>query len=301
MKTKIVLLLVALTSSLGLKAQDIQVTKFEQNFTSLIARMHQETDNTGEACAVLRCYVRGKGFTIEPNLGVLKVEKLEGEIRLWVPQGTKRLTIRHTGSKPLIGYEIPVKIETKTDYDIEIDARKIDKPKEHNVYVSAGYNIVSISGPSVAIGVTVNHHNIELGAVYGLNKTDDLFFYNQSGNVTAGYNYSVVRAHLRYGYEIPLSDYFSMTPQVGLAYHGYSGKSVVNSNNTNYKSANSMSLFGGLKFTVSVSDTFKFYLTPEYNAAIYKDDNCKVISSNDDTMKNWHTGFNLNVGIMVYF
>ena len=92
-----------------------------------------------------------------------------------------------------------------------------------------------------------------------------------------------------------------MMPQAGLAYHAYPGKSVISSSNTNYKSANSMSFLVGLKLTVPVSETFKICLAPEYNAAIYKDDNCKVISSNDDTMKNWHTGLNLNVGIMIYF
>ena len=305
--------MVTLASALGLNAQDILVTRFERNYTSMISRMHPAYDNAGEGCAVLRCYVRGKGYTIEPNLGVLKSEKLEGEIRLWVPQGTKRLTIRHTGSRPLVGYEIPVRIETKTDYDVDIDINTnigsnhvsteavVAKTKVHNVYVGAGYNIMSISGPSVALGLTVKQHNIELGAVYGLNKTDDLYYYNQSGSITAGYNYNAVRAYLKYGYEIPLSDYISIVPQAGLAYHGYSGKSVVSSTSSNYNNANSMSLLAGLKFIASVSETFKICVSPEYNAAIYKDDNCKVISSNDDTMKNWHTGFNLNVGIMVYF
>ena len=309
-KVKIVLILaVLLIFPLGLNAQDIQVTRFERNYTSMISRMHPANDNTGEGCAVLRCYVRGKGYTIEPNLGVVKTEKLDGEIRLWVPQGTKRLTIRYTGAKPLVGYEIPLRVEAKTDYDVDIDINTNQvgvgsgrsKPKEHNVYIGAGYNIVSVSGPSAALGITVKHHNIELGAVYGLNKTDDLYFYNQSGSVAAGYNYSAIRAYLKYGYEFALSDYFTMTPQAGLAYHAYSGNSVINSNGTSYKSANSMSALFGLRLTVPVSETFKICLTPEYNAAIYKDDNCKVISDNDDTMKNWHTGLNLNVGIMIYF
>ena len=92
-----------------------------------------------------------------------------------------------------------------------------------------------------------------------------------------------------------------MTPQVGLAYHAYSGKSIINSNDTNYKSASSASLLAGLRFTASLSNNFKICLTPEYDIAIYKGDNCKLISSIDDKMKSWHTGLNLNVGIMIYF
>ena len=281
-----------------MKAQDLKVTKFERNYTSLIARMHPQYDNAGEGCAVFRCFVRGKGYTIEPNLGVVKDSLTEGEIILWVPQGTKRLTVRHTGSRPLVGYEIPLRIESKTDYNVYIDSVK---PKAHNVYIGAGYNVLSISGPSVAIGVDLNHHNIELGAVYGLNKTDDLYYYDQSGSVIAGYKFNAIRAYLKYGYEIPLLEYFSLTPQAGIAYHTYSGESVVNGNDNRYNSASSISLLAGLRFKLSITDNFKFCLTPEYDMAVYKGDNCSIISSIDDTLKSWHTGLNLNVGIMVYF
>lgn len=293
----------------ALAQEDIQIRRFEKNYTSLISRMNPVFDNAGDACAVLRCYVRGKDFSIEPNLGVVKKEKLEGEIRLWIPKGTKRITIRHKGLKPLIGYDIPINIESKTDYDVDIDiisnhvgvGVSVNKSREHNVYIGAGYNIVSVSGPSVAIGVTKNQHNVELGAVYGLNKTNDLYFYNQSGSVTAGYNYHAIRAYLKYGYEFSLSDYFTITPQVGLAYHAYSGKSIISSNSSSYQNANSISFLVGLRLTIPVSETFKISLTPEYNAAIYKDNSCKIISTNDDTMKNWHTGLNLNAGIIIYF
>lgn len=298
MKIKTVLLLATLSMAINLKAQDIKVSKFERNYTSLIARMHPVYDNSGEGCAVFRCFVRGKGYTIEPNLGVVKDSLVEGEIILWVPQGTKRITVRHTGSRPLVGYEIPLRIETKTDYNVFIDSIK---PKEHNVYIGAGYNVLSISGPSLSIGFNMNQHNIEIGAVYGLNKTDDLYYYNQSGSVIAGYKFNAIRAYLKYGYELPLSDFFSLTPQVGLAYHAYSGENIVNSNDNSYESASSMSLLAGLRFTVSITDNFKLCLTPEYDVAVYKGDNCKIISSVDDTLKSWHTGFNLNVGLMVYF
>ena len=306
-KIFIIMLSLMLVFPAFVKAQDIQVKRFEQNYTSLIARMNQANDNAGEACAVLRCYVRGNEFSIEPNLGIVKKEILDGEIRLWVPQGTKRITVRHKGLKPLVGYEIPIRVESKTDYDVDVEEVKWSVPgaqlnqKEHNVYIGGGYNIISVSGPSLAIGVTKNQHNVELGAVYGLNKTDELYFYNQSGSVIAGYNYSAVRAYLKYGNEIPLSDYFTITPQAGLAYHAYLGKSIINSNSTSYQNANSLSVLVGLKLTVPVSETFKICLIPEYNAAFYKDNNCKIISSNDDTIKNWHTGLNLNVGIMIYF
>lgn len=302
------LLAIMLVLPLGIKAQEknIRITNFEKNYTSLIASMNPVRDNTGEVCAVLRIYVGGTGYTVVPNLGAKRVENLDGEIRLWVPTGTKRITVRHRNAKPLVGYNIPIKIDSKTDYDVDVkmvdvvtDVEVVNKG--HNVYAGAGYNIMSISGPSLAIGAVFNHHNIELGAVYGINKTDDLYFYNSQGNVSAGYNYNAIRAQLRYGYEIPASDFFSITPQLGIAYNAYIGNEISKGNNSNYKNANALSALVALRFTAAINNRFKVCITPEYDVAVYKDDNCKLVSDYNDNFKNWHTGFNLNVGLMIFF
>ena len=285
--------------------EDIKVVRFEVNNTSLIARMNQVEDNAGQVCAVLRFYVRGDGYTIEPNLGVVKHEEHDGEIRLWVPAGTKRLTVRHAGSKPLVGYSIPIRVESKTDYDIDVEVvenRIIKENKGHNVYMGLGYQIMSISGPSLSIGANLNGHVIEAEAVYGLNKTDDLYFYDTNGSMKAGFNYSAIRAQLRYGYEISLSDFFSMTPMIGAAYNAGIGKDIANiGRSSSYKNANSFSALGALRLTVSFNNSFKLCLTPEYGAAVYKDENCKLISKYNSTFNKWHTGFNLNVGLMIFF
>ena len=77
-----IILLMLLMAALRVEAQDIQVVKFERNYTSLIASMNPVYDNTGEACALLRIFVRDHNYTIEPNLGVLKRETLPGEKRV---------------------------------------------------------------------------------------------------------------------------------------------------------------------------------------------------------------------------
>ena len=304
MKKICVFMLLAIASAYPMvtEAQEIVITKFVANPLSRKSSMEAMYDNANNAGAVIRFWHKGSGFIIEPNLGILKQEVYPGETRLWVPAGTKRITVRHMSYKPLRGYVIPVRIESKMDYEAEIDIS--DTPSlsnTNNVYIGAGYNIMSISGPSASVGAVFNHHNVELGAVYGLNKTNDLYFYNSQGNLSAGYNYNAIRANLRYGYEIPVSDFFSITPQVGIAYNAYIGKEVTTGSSSNYKNANSLSALGALRFTVALSNSFKLCVTPEYDVAVYKDDNCKLISDNDDTFKKWHTGLNLNVGLMIFF
>lgn len=299
-------LLVAMTlvMPLQIEAQSVQITKFERNYTSLIASMNQVVDNAGDACAVIRFWYSGEEFIIEPNLGVLKKEEYPGETRLWVPKGTKRITIRHKNDKPLRGYAIPIQVESKTDYDADISilSTSINTISRSYVYLNAGYNIMSLSGPSVAIGANMKHHQIELGVIYGLNKTDSLFFYGSDGDLLADLHYNAIKVGLTYGYEIPVSDFLSITPMIGGSYNAYIGKESSGiSKNSNYKNGNSISAGGGLRLTVALSNRFKLCVTPEYQAAVYKDETCKLVSKYDDNLKKWHTGFNLNVGLMIVF
>lgn len=98
------------------KAQDIEIRDFKQNVTSLIGSMSPVYDNTGKGCAVIRFSVRDTTFVIGGNMGVMKRTTQLGEILLYVPSETKRLTVRHAGLLPL-RYEIPLKLEPKKTYD----------------------------------------------------------------------------------------------------------------------------------------------------------------------------------------
>ena len=296
---KMMIALLLMVAANGVKAQDIEVSKFERNYTSLIASMNPVYDNTGEACAVIRFFVRDGRFIIEPNMGMMKLETLPGEIRIWVPKGTKRLTIRREGLLPLSGYEIPVSIEPKVTYEAEISVNE-GANKHHNVYAGVGYNAVAISGPSVALGFDINHHNIELGAVLGLNKTDEMYFYNSNGDLTGAFEYKAIRVQLRYGYDFEITDFFSIMPQAGVAYNIFTSNEVVKSN-SKFDSANSFSGIVAARLVTSFNKRFKLHITPEYNFSLNKNDNCKILSDFDSKFKSWTEGFNMNIGLIYFF
>ena len=298
-------MLIVLSFVSVIRAQDIQITKFERNYTSLIASMNPVYDNAGEACAVIRFFMRGSDFVIEPNLGVLKTETLPGEIRMWVPKGTKRITVRHPGMMPLTGYEIPVKIESKVTYEAVIE-KVADSPikvKSQSEYVGAGYYVLPLGGPLLTVGFEMKHHHIEASFTYGLNKTKELFFYGTDANVTEAYRYQAMRINLSYGYELRINDFLGVMPQVGAAYNIISGKDIGGFTNQsdNYRSAQSLSMLGDVRLGVNLNRNFMLHVTPEYAFGISKDNNCKLINDYDDTFKSWTDGFGLNVGLMVSF
>ncbi len=302
-KIVIIAALLLLAAGAKVKAQTIRILEFERNVTSLIASVNPAYDNAGDAGAVIQFFVRDMDYIIEPNLGVLRSDTLPGEIRLWVPKGTKRITVRHIGMMPLAGYEIPIPIESKITYRATIDVSETiasKKKKDGCVFLIAGYNTMSISGPSLGVGFEVKNHIVELGAIYGLNGSDDLFFYDNNGNVNEAYSYKPLRIQLRYGYSIDIG-IVSVIPQVGCAYNFFSGGKVADIRNASskYETSSSLSAFGALRLQAALNDHFKIHVTPEYDLGVYKDQNCKWIADYDKTFKSWTDGFSLNIGLTV--
>jgi len=303
-------ILIVLTVFLTLPAwgQDIEIKDFVRNHTSLVARMNPVYDNADEACALIRFSVRDTLMIIEPNMGVVKRVNKPGEIQLYVPAGTKRMTVRYKNFLPLRDYVIPEPLEGKATYDaiitVKEDAMTQQKAnREHNVYVGAGYQVMAVSGPSLALGFKMKQHVVELGAVIGLTKTDDLYFYKGTNTLKAAWKYSAIRAQARYGYEIPLTDFLSITPQAGVVMNMFSGNSVDDTDvkTDDFKKASSVAGLIAARLSFSINDQLKVQLTPEYDFGISKSNNCKLISEYDNTFKGWTDGFNLNAGIIFYF
>ena len=262
---KFVILLFLIVVADRTVAQDIQITKFERNYTSLIASMNPVIDNTGETCAVIRFFVRDMDFDIEPNLGVMKRDTLVGEVRLWVPKGTKRITVRHQGVLPLSGYSIPIQIEPKATYEavIELSEQK-NKNNVFHLCFGAGYNIVAISGPSISVGLTMNQHSIEAGIIKGLKKSDDLFFYGNDNLFMEAHCYQALRIQVRYGYVLKLTDFLNLIPQVGGAFNVFNSRIVNGVNNVSSKfgKAHSFSAFGALRLSTPLSEHIGIQVTP---------------------------------------
>ena len=306
--------LLILFLSLKVSAQDIVIRDFHENTKNLTARANPVPDRNGDDCAVIRFFVPQKDFIIIPNLGSLKTVRMSGMIMVYVPQGTKRLTVSKNNLMPLVDYEIPIDIEKKTTYDATLtltdegwkhlgEGQKANN--SHSVYVGLGYNAVSIAGPSVAIGFDYKRHNIELGFTLGTNKSDDLFFYddNDAQTLRSAYHYKAMRVGLRYGYDFPFSDFLTITPQIGAAYNIINGTKVGSTAQTENYMENALSVSGiiAARFIAAFNTHFRLQVTPEYNFGLSKNDNCKVLNDADDKIKSWTDGFNLNLGLMIFF
>ena len=296
------LLFVSITAT----AQDIRIKSFERNLMDPGASLAPVKDANGVPCARIRFSVQNRNLKVEPNLGAVKTRRMDGEVWVYVPEGTKKFTLRCGNALPLRDYVIPVKIESKVTYDcvVEITNLKYAFAKERVVYINAGYNAVALSGPSLGVGVSLKRHNFEIGAVVGVNKSNGLYFYDQDDDIAAAYKYHATRAYARYGYEFPLTDFLKVVPQVGAAANFINGSKVsgVTLTRSDYmKSASSVSGLLAVRLLAELNDHFRVQLTPEYDFALSKNDVCKTLNKADNTIKSWTEGFNLNLGFLIYF
>lgn len=129
----------------SISSSDIKLSDFKQNPQVLIGSLNPINDNAGKPCAVIRYFVNDDDFVIEPNLGVLKTITKPGQIIQYVPAGTKRLTIRNKNYMPLNGYELPIEIESKMTYDVQVilmesAIRRQKASPDLDTYLGIGYN-----------------------------------------------------------------------------------------------------------------------------------------------------------------
>lgn len=118
---RIFVVLVALFEILSIYAQDsIKVSSFSQSLFDLKGRTEQVMDLNGDPCALIRIACEDSLYQFEPNLGVVKRINLTGEALLYVPNGTKRMTIRHPKHIMLANYEFPEKLKGKGTYELKI-------------------------------------------------------------------------------------------------------------------------------------------------------------------------------------
>lgn len=288
----------------------IQVSKFEKNITSLIGSVNPVEDNTGEACAVLRIWMPDNDFEVEPNLGVLKRETKTGEQLLWIPVGTKRLTIRHNGVMPLAGYAIPFRLEPKVTYDAEVEiveslkkSGSIYHDRGFHVYAGVGFNAVSLLGPLATLGLNYKNFMVEGGFVYGLDKVENITLTLQGSSALAeAYDYTSMKAWARVGYQIKAAEHFFITPMAGATFNMINGKSILNSASTDYfKKSNPMSIHAAVRFSYEVISHLHLHLTPQYDFALSGDQIFEVIKHADNKLKAWVEGFGINAGIICEF
>lgn len=105
-------------------AQDryLDVESFKALPTDMDARIQAPVeDQNGEKCALIKVQSNVKGLIFEsPAMGIVKQEVEKGEIWVYVPAGSRAVTLLHNDFPPFRNYMYPVKIEKATVYEMKV-------------------------------------------------------------------------------------------------------------------------------------------------------------------------------------
>lgn len=102
--------------SLRVEAQNIKVESFSLLENDITARVNVVKDANDDECALIKMVTTDAEYNLDEGL---KRESRVGEIWFYVPQGTKRIVIRHQKLGKLV-YELPEILKPKVTYQIRL-------------------------------------------------------------------------------------------------------------------------------------------------------------------------------------
>lgn len=105
---------------LNAAAQSFKVDKFRMLENDVTSFVNPVRDLNGDACALIKVPA-SSDFVFSTPLGIVKRVDNVGEIWLYVPNGTVRLTIKHPEWGVLRDYKLPSKLESHVAYELQLD------------------------------------------------------------------------------------------------------------------------------------------------------------------------------------
>lgn len=112
-----VLLLLALASEV--KAQKFSVESFRALPNDVTAFVDQVEDLNGDACALLKIECSPE-FAFSTPLGIVKRIDKTGEIWLYLPKGSKKITIKHPKLGIIRDYQFPERLDSHKSYELRV-------------------------------------------------------------------------------------------------------------------------------------------------------------------------------------
>lgn len=142
----------------------MSVSDFDLDVKDLDANTEgtMERDQNGDKCALIKIKTTEKGFSFENgSLGVVKIDESKvAEIWVYLPQGSKRLDIKHPELGEL-NYEFPVSIKKAKTYVMKLTTDKVFTATFDDK--NQGKLILHISPQKAKVSVNGSIENVENG------------------------------------------------------------------------------------------------------------------------------------------
>ena len=115
-------------SGFGAMAQNITVADFRLRESDMTAASLEgrRIDQNGQPAALIRIETTETGFVFEAGaLGIVDSKQETGEVWVWVPRASRKITIKHPKLGVLYDYRYPLEIEAERTYWMKLVTGKV--------------------------------------------------------------------------------------------------------------------------------------------------------------------------------
>ena len=111
-------------------------------------------DQNGEVAALIKIVTTETGFTFEAGaLGIVDSQQCNGEVWVWVPRASRKITILNQKFGVLRDYRYPIEIEAERTYEMVLETKAATEPKPDDNMVRQQYLIFQITPPDAVLEV----------------------------------------------------------------------------------------------------------------------------------------------------
>lgn len=161
-------------------------------------------------------------------------------------------------------------------------------------YIQTGMQLGNLMGAEATMGVYISNFNIEGTFLYGLDKSETVYW-NYTGGLYARRpierTYTAMAYGGKVGYGIIIGTRWRITPQVGAL--------CVTLKDDGPSKANVISGTAGARADFSAVSGFGLFIAPEMAFAVSKSNTYKQLESVSSKIKEWGSGFNVRLGISI--
>lgn len=126
-----ILFLAFIVHSISSQAQEFSVASFRLLPNDVSAFIHPVRDLNNEACALIKVEAP-QDFAFSSPLGIVKRKDEVGEIWLYLPKGTKTLTLKHPDWGVLRDYRLGKPLESRMTYELKLTLPKPEVTEIHD-------------------------------------------------------------------------------------------------------------------------------------------------------------------------
>ena len=192
MRRKAFIIIIYILVSIYGYSQTISVSSFKLLDTDLTANTAGtiEVDQNGETAALIKVVTTQTGFTFDGGaLGIVKTKQTPGEIWVYIPRGSKKISIKHPQLGVLRDYYFPVAIEAARTYEMKLTTGEVQtliKKTRTSQYVifqlTPSNAIVELDGELLETNAGVASKLVKLGTYNYRVKAPNYF--PEAGSVT---------------------------------------------------------------------------------------------------------------------